>query len=212
MPEQIHFVGNVMIDNLFHQLEVLKSENPEQYPVYRLKKERNPYIFLTLHRPSNVDNGEILQGIVSALNEIAAEQPILFPVHPRTQKMIDKFGIAFSENIVLLPPLGFRESLLLWKDARAVMTDSGGLQEETTALGVPCITIRENTERPITITSGTNILAGTKKDTILSAYQSIPEKGINYSVPSKWDGRSAERIWSVLTGQASLRTRKGQEG
>ncbi len=210
--EQIHFVGNVMIDNLFHQLEVLKSENQEQYPVYRLKKERNPYIFLTLHRPSNVDNGEILQGIVSALNEIAAEQPILFPVHPRTQKMIDKFGIAFSENIILLPPLGFRESLLLWKDAYAVMTDSGGLQEETTALGVPCITIRENTERPITITSGTNILAGTKKDTILSAYQSIPEKGINYSVPSKWDGRSAERIWSVLTGQASLRTRKGQEG
>ena len=210
--ERIHFVGNVMVDNLFHQLEILESENPEQYSVCRLKKEKNPYIFLTLHRPSNVDNREIFQGITSALNEIAVNQPILFPVHPRTKKMIDYFNINFSENVILLPPLGFRESLLLWKDARAVMTDSGGLQEETTALGVPCITIRENTERPITLTSGTNILAGTKKEGILSAYQSIPERTVNYSAPPKWDGRAAERIWSVLAAPAYQHPKGAREG
>lgn len=209
--ERIHFVGNVMIDNLYHQLEVLKSEELENYSVYKLNKEKNPYIFLTLHRPSNVDNGEIFRGIASALNEIAGEQPIYFPVHPRTRKMIDHFGIEFSENIVLLPPLGFRESLLLWKDARAVMTDSGGLQEETTALGVPCITIRENTERPVTLIEGTNILAGTRRESILSAYRSIPEKVINYSAPSKWDGRASERIWSVLASPAYHRP-KGVRG
>jgi UDP-N-acetylglucosamine 2-epimerase (non-hydrolysing) len=210
--ERIHFVGNVMIDNLFHQLKVLKSENHERYTVYRLKKEKDPYIFLTLHRPSNVDNRETFQGIASALNEIAKEHSIFFPVHPRTKKMIHNFDITFSENIVLMPPLGFRESLLLWKDARAVMTDSGGLQEETTALGVPCLTIRENTERPITLTCGTNILAGTKTESILSAYRSIPVKVVNYSAPEKWDGHAAERIWSVLSGPALRHSKEATGG
>jgi len=197
--ERIHFVGNVMIDNLFHQLELLRSENVERYSVYKMKSEKKPYIFLTLHRPSNVDNREVFQGIAAALNEVALDRTIFFPVHPRTKNMIDKLGISFSENIVLLPPLGFRESLFLWKDAEAVLTDSGGLQEETTALGVPCVTIRENTERPVTVSLGTNILAGTKKDSILDAYRSIPEKMKNCSVPPMWDGLSAGRIWNVLT-------------
>jgi UDP-N-acetylglucosamine 2-epimerase (non-hydrolysing) len=113
--------------------------------------------------------------------------------------MIDKFNIKFSDNITLLPPLGFKEALFLWKDAAIVITDSGGLQEETTALGVPCITLRENTERPVTIKMGTNILAGTKKESILNAYrESINGKGKEYNVPPKWDGRGAERIWKVL--------------
>jgi UDP-N-acetylglucosamine 2-epimerase (non-hydrolysing) len=115
--------------------------------------------------------------------------------------MIDKFNIRFSDNITLLPPLGFKEAFFLWKDAALVMTDSGGLQEETTALGVPCVTLRENTERPITIEMGTNILAGTKKDSILNAYRkSIKGKGKEYNVPPEWDGRAAERIWKVLCG------------
>jgi len=113
--------------------------------------------------------------------------------------MMDKFNIKLSEEVALLPPLGFRESLFLWKDADLVMTDSGGLQEETTALGVPCITLRENTERPITIAMGTNVLAGNKKETILEAYRaSIENKGKKFLVPPKWDGRASERIWKVL--------------
>ncbi len=202
-PEQIHFVGNVMIDNLFRQLALLKSENLEQYSVYRLKNEKRPYIFVTLHRPSNVDNRAVFLGIASALNQVAQERTIIFPVHPRTKNMIENFGISFSENIILLPPLGFRESLFLWKDAEAVMTDSGGLQEETTALGVPCITVRENTERPVTVSLGTNILAGTEKDSILNAYRSIPEKMKSCSVPPMWDGLASGRIWKILTQQTN---------
>jgi UDP-N-acetylglucosamine 2-epimerase (non-hydrolysing) len=137
--------------------------------------------------------------MAGALNHIAEERPIFFPVHPRTRKMIEEFNIRFSDNITLLRPLGFKEALFLWKDAALVMTDSGGLQEETTALGVPCVTLRENTERPITIEMGTNILAGTKKESILNAYrESMEGKGKEYNVPPKWDGRAAERIWRVL--------------
>ncbi|WDN88274.1 UDP-N-acetylglucosamine 2-epimerase (non-hydrolyzing) [Desulfosarcina sp. BuS5] len=152
-----------------------------------------------MHRPSNVDTGETLNEIVSALNEISDDMPIVFAVHPRTGTMIDQFNIRFSDNITLLPPLGFKEALFLWKDAAVVITDSGGLQEETTALGVPCITLRENTERPITIEMGTNILAGTKKESILNAYrESIKGKSKEHNVPPKWDGRAAERIWKII--------------
>ncbi|HXW68239.1 MAG TPA: UDP-N-acetylglucosamine 2-epimerase (non-hydrolyzing) [Dissulfurispiraceae bacterium] len=209
--ERIHFVGNVMIDNLFHQLEILSRENVERYSVYKMKCEKKPYIFLTLHRPSNVDNRAVFQGIASALNEVALDGTIFFPVHPRTKNMIENFDISFSENIVLLPPLGFRESLFLWKDAEAVLTDSGGLQEETTALGVPCVTIRENTERPVTVSLGTNILAGTKKDSILDAYRSIPDKMKKCSVPPMWDGLSAGRIWKILDQENKAISTKAQK-
>ena len=113
--------------------------------------------------------------------------------------MMDTFGIQLSSNIIQLPPLGFRESLFLWKDAALVMTDSGGLQEETTALGIPCVTLRENTERPITIEMGTNVLGGTSKASILKAYrESIEKRKKEFSMPPKWDGMAAERIWKVV--------------
>jgi UDP-N-acetylglucosamine 2-epimerase (non-hydrolysing) len=156
------------------------------------------YIFLTLHRPSNVDNRETFEAIASALNQIASEVPILFPVHPRTGKMISDLGINFSRNIHLLNPLGFQESLFLWKDSRMVLTDSGGLQEETSALGVPCVTIRENTERPVTVEMGSNILAGTSKEGILDSYgKSLNGRAKSRTIP-KWDGKASERIWKAL--------------
>ena len=196
--ENIHVVGNVMIDNLFHQIEKLRSEDGVHFGTHQLKEQCHPYVFLTLHRPSNVDDRGTFEGIAGALNKIAGERPILFPVHPRTKKMMAQFGIRLSDRIHTLPPLGFRESLFLWKDAEVVLTDSGGLQEETTALGIPCVTIRENTERPITITMGSNVLAGTRPEAILKAYRAARQKGRSGTVPPYWDGRAAERIWDTL--------------
>jgi len=202
--DRIHFVGNVMIDNLFHQMTMFASDDGKGLSTLELKNGKKDYVFLTLHRPSNVDSKKSFDEIAGALNHIAEERPILFPVHPRTQKVMDEFNIALSDNISLLPPLGFKESLFLWKDSKVVMTDSGGLQEETTALGVPCVTIRENTERPITIEMGTNILAGTKKESILNAYKkSIENGGKEFTVPPKWDGKAAERIWRVILDRIS---------
>jgi len=199
LEDRIHFVGNVMIDNLFYQARKLRKDDGRCFSTFKLKKGKKDYVFLTLHRPSNVDSKECFEEIAGALNQIAAEIPILFPVHPRTQKMMEQFDIKLSSNIFLLPPLGFKESLFLWKDSTVVMTDSGGLQEETTALGVPCVTLRENTERPITIEIGTNILGGTKKESILNAYRNAMEKNRkNYSVPPKWDGRASDRIWKII--------------
>jgi UDP-N-acetylglucosamine 2-epimerase (non-hydrolysing) len=197
-PSRVHCVGNVMIDNLFYQLKRLQNGNRNRFSTRRLKGEHRTYAFLTLHRPSNVDDPETFSGIAEALNEIASRRAILFPVHPRTKKKLAEFAIRLSPNIRQLPPLGFRESLYLWKDSEAVLTDSGGLQEETTALGVPCITIRDNTERPVTVEMGTNILAGTKKESILRAYQRSSEKRKHYTVPALWDGRAARRIWKIL--------------
>jgi UDP-N-acetylglucosamine 2-epimerase (non-hydrolysing) len=199
-PEhRIHLVGNVMIDNLMYQAKKLGNDNGQHFSTFRLKQEKKDYVFLTLHRPSNVDSKECFEEIAAALNFISEERPILFPVHPRSQKMMDQFGIKFSDNVFLFPPVGFKEALFLWKDSAVVMTDSGGLQEETTALGVPCVTLRDNTERPITIEMGTNILAGTKKEGIIDAYkESLKRKGKGFSVPPKWDGRASERIWRVL--------------
>ena len=147
-------------------MEKLVDEDVSGFSTYEFKNQHKDYAFLTMHRPSNVDTRETLNEIASALNKISDDMPIIFAVHPRTGKMINQFNIRFSDNITLLPPLGFKEALFLWQDAAVVITDSGGLQEETTALGVPCITLRENTERPITIEMGTNILAGTKKQRI----------------------------------------------
>jgi UDP-N-acetylglucosamine 2-epimerase (non-hydrolysing) len=200
--ERVHFVGHVMIDNLFHQIERLEDEDLSLFPTYGLKKELGEYIFLTLHRPSNVDSRATLVGIAGAINEISAETPIVFPVHPRTQKMLDEFDIQLDEHISLLPPLDFQESLFLWKDAVMVMTDSGGLQEETTALGVHCMTLRDNTERPITIEMGTNTLAGNRKEDIINCYRQIMENGKPGSIPPKWDGKAAERIVDILAQSA----------
>lgn len=199
--DRIHFVGHVMVDNLFHQLKKLDDADGSRFALDDMKRQKSEYLFLTLHRPSNVDSVETFKEIASALNLIAEETPVFFPVHPRTRRMIDQFGIRFSKNIICLPPLGFRESLYLWKDAVAVLTDSGGLQEETTALGVPCITIRDNTERPITVEMGTNRLAGTTEESILACYREWRnDKGGEKLIPPLWDGKASERIWDVVLG------------
>ncbi|MBN1186135.1 MAG: UDP-N-acetylglucosamine 2-epimerase (non-hydrolyzing) [Bacteroidales bacterium] len=195
----IHFVGHVMIDNLIYQKNKIAKTPASCFKMARdLKPAKGTYAFMTLHRPSNVDDKKTFAGIAEALNEIAKDMIILFPVHPRTKKMMAKFKIKLSKNIKLLPPLGFKESLFLWKDAKVVLTDSGGLQEETTALKIPCVTIRKNTERPITIKLGTNILAGTSKEGILKAYKKFFNKVKNAKAPPLWDGKAAERIWDIL--------------
>ncbi len=203
-PEEVvRVVGHVMIDNLLHQVEKLKNCDADDFAVAALKNEHPDYYFMTMHRPANVDDPEVLGGIVACLNRIAEDYPIFFPVHPRTAKMLEKFAIDLSPRIHRLAPLGFRESLFLWRDAKAVLTDSGGLQEETTALGVPCLTLRENTERPVTIDLGTNILAGNRPEGIMAAYEKL-RKMIAAGRPAKcrvplWDGKASERIWEILT-------------
>jgi len=198
-PERVHLVGHVMIDNLLYEVRRLENTDPATFST-RSWKDR-PYGFLTLHRPSNVDSAEKFGELASVLRDISTELRLLFPVHPRTRGQMREFGIDLGDNVVLLPPLGFQESLFLWKDARVVLTDSGGLQEETTALGVPCVTLRDNTERPITVEMGTNVLAGTKKSSILAAYRQAVNGGKAGRVPPLWDGRAAERIWRVLLGR-----------
>lgn len=201
-PERIHEVGHVMIDNLLRQVKLLEGIDPTSFDSHRLRKGAGRYLFLTLHRPSNVDSREAFAGIAEAVNELARQRTIFFPVHPRTRNMMSAHGIELSDKVVLLPPLGYREALFLWKDAEAVLTDSGGLQEETTALGVPCVTIRENTERPVTVEIGTNVLAGTAPEKILAGYRLSLEKRGRARVPQLWDGRAAERIWKVLAGES----------
>ncbi|MEA1923451.1 MAG: UDP-N-acetylglucosamine 2-epimerase (non-hydrolyzing) [Pseudomonadota bacterium] len=202
----VFMVGHVMIDNLLHQVEKLKDCDTSGFAVAELKQRHKQYLFMTMHRPANVDDPETLKGIVDCLNKIAEDYPIFFPVHPRTAKMLKQFKLKLADNIICFGPLGFRESLYLWQDAIAVLTDSGGLQEETTALGIPCLTLRENTERPITIELGTNILAGNQPEGIMKAYRQLseffpagksPAERRECRVP-KWDGRAAERIWRVL--------------
>jgi len=199
--EKIHFVGHVMIDNLLHQVQLLERGVAVHSSIRELKEKLGKYGFMTLHRPSNVDNKETLKTIFDALAEISRELPLIFPIHPRTKMMIQKHGLELPKNIIVLDPLGFRDSLYLWKDAQVVLTDSGGLQEETTALGVPCITIRENTERPITVELGTNILAGCTKDGILKAYEKQMNREVAGQIPPKWDGKASKRIWDILTDQ-----------
>lgn len=202
---RIHFVGNVMVDNLLFQLQAINNGNVSVDPaLVDLKDTIGRYGFLTLHRPSNVDDGDVFRDIAEALNEISEDLPLIFPVHPRTRKMMEKHQIRFSKHIRLTEPLGFKPALYLWKDARMVLTDSGGLQEETTALGIPCMTIRENTERPITVELGTNILAGTTRSSISETYlKSINKHGEKPKSPPLWDGKAAERIWSLVIQYAA---------
>jgi UDP-N-acetylglucosamine 2-epimerase (non-hydrolysing) len=191
--ERIYLVGHVMIDNLLYQLRRMEASGKNGF-----RKPDSPYLFVTLHRPSNVDNRETFLQIAQALDRLAGKRRIYFPVHPRTRKMMQTFDIRLSPNIALLTPLGYQDALAIWKDAEAVLTDSGGLQEETTALGVPCVTIRENTERPITIDLGTNVLAGTSATGILEGYRESMQKMRWATVPPLWDGKASERIWKIL--------------
>ena len=197
--EKIHHVGHVMVDNVIFQRARLEETGLGVTQSAAYKQTNQRYGVVTLHRPSNVDEEDALRGIVGALRELSEELPLVFPVHPRTRHNMERFGIDPGPRLTLLSPLAYMDFLNLWKDAALVLTDSGGLQEETTALGVPCITLRENTERPITIEEGTNVLAGTDPAKILAAAREILRSGGKQSRrPVLWDGHAAERIVEIL--------------
>lgn len=196
-PERVHYVGHVMVDNVLHQAAQLAGSAASSGVTARLGAGR--YGVVTLHRPSNVDVATTFARIAGALQELARELPLVFPVHPRTRANIAAFGIDLGEHIVLTAPQGYMAFLALWKDAALVLTDSGGLQEETTALGVPCITLRENTERPVTVEEGSNVLAGTDPAVILGeARKVLAGLGKRGRRPHLWDGQAAGRIVDIL--------------
>lgn len=195
--EKIHFVGNVMIDSLHFYLRKAESSDV----LARLGLAPGGYGLVTLHRPSNVDDPAQLAGILGAMNEAGKAMPLLWPVHPRTAKMIETHGIdPATYGLRLVEPQGYLDFLRLMKDTRLVLTDSGGIQEETTVLGVPCLTLRENTERPVTCTLGTNVLVGTDPARIRAAIRRAlgPRDAQRPAqVPPLWDGHAAERIVAV---------------
>jgi UDP-N-acetylglucosamine 2-epimerase (non-hydrolysing) len=195
--EKIHFVGHVMVDNLLYQHEKLQHADAAAFAMAVYKAAQPRYGVVTLHRPSNVDDATTFSGIGQSLRQISETLPLIFPVHPRTRANLEKFGIDLGDRVTLTGPLAYMEFLNLWKDAAVVMTDSGGLQEETTALGVPCFTLRENTERPVTVEEGTNILVGTRPENILAAFSGLG-KSKTGSRPALWDGKAAERIVAIL--------------
>lgn len=203
----IRFVGNVMIDSLFAKLDSAKGSNITQ----RLEIRDGEYAVATMHRPSNVDEKEMLSGLIGAMIEISDEIPVVFPAHPRTLKMINDFGMleAISDSdIRLIEPVGYIDFLRLVIGSRFVITDSGGIQEETTALLVPCLTIRENTERPVTVELGTNRIVGADPARLKSAAREIletPPEGISGERPPLWDGKSAGRICDAIAGFGNAR-------
>ncbi|MGB2797700.1 MAG: UDP-N-acetylglucosamine 2-epimerase [Phycisphaerae bacterium] len=202
-PEQgiIFFVGNVMIDTLLANLEQARSS-----PILEdLRLEPRGYAALTLHRPSNVDDRDAFERLFGAIRKIAEELPVIFPIHPRTRKNMVRFGMMEGEGaeavggVRLVEPLGYLDFLKLMAEARLVLTDSGGIQEETTILKVPCLTLRETTERPITVEVGSNLVVGTEPERILSGYRAIMRgDGRPPATPPLWDGHAAERIVKIM--------------
>ena len=203
--ERIRLVGNVMIDSLLKQLERAERSTVRE----DLGVAGRDYAVVTLHRPSNVDDEGVLRRIVSALERIGERVPVVFPAHPRTLKNLSAFGLderlAHSPSIRLVEPLGYLDFLRLYSGAALVLTDSGGVQEETTALGVPCLTLRENTERPVTVELGTNQIVGTDEERIVSAAARALEArrtGEPPRVPPLWDGHTADRILDAIKDKA----------
>lgn len=204
-PKKIRFVGNVMIDSLLKHREAARRDSTA---LADFGLEAGRYVLVTLHRPSNVDEPGQLKGLLGALGRLSEERKVLFPVHPRTRKNIGAFGldavVASHPGIQLTDPIGYLDFLRLLDDSELVLTDSGGIQEETTVLGVPCLTVRPNTERPVTITEGTNILVGTDPARIeeegLKVLSGETKSG---RAPELWDGRSAGRIADALVEWAS---------
>jgi len=199
VSEKIFLVGNVMIDSLFH----FRSKAERSMIMKNLNIANKPYALLTLHRPSNVDSFTIFEKILDALSEIQQRCPVIFPIHPRTKKMIAQFNmgkkIAGMKNLQLVDPLSYLDFLKLMLHATFVLTDSGGIQEETTALSIPCLTLRENTERPSTIAIGTNILVGMNPKRIRTESMKILNNDVKKGeIPPFWDGRTAERIVQIL--------------
>ena len=194
--EKVFFVGNCMIDSLLRFISVAKKKSPW----HKYGFSGKDYILVTLHRPSNVDSIHDLKKIIDMINEISNDIPILFPAHPRTKKNIDKFEIHTSKSVNIIDPLSYIEFLGLLSNAKLVLTDSGGIQEETTMLKTPCVTLRENTERPVTVEQGTNILAGTDPNFIIPIINNIMEgKNKKGLTPALWDGKSAERIADIIS-------------
>jgi len=193
--DRIHLVGNIMIDSLLRHLPMATLDRVRD----RIPVEEGRYAVLTLHRPSNVDDPDVLRRILFAVQKIGRTVPVIFPVHPRTRQRMSEFGLdAALRDITLTDPLGYIDFLSLTSHARLILTDSGGLQEESTALGIPCLTLRESTERPITVTQGTNQIVGTNPSAILAAFERAlsPERPVGR--PDLWDGRTADRITGVL--------------
>jgi len=211
--EKVFFVGNVMIDTLRAHLERAKGLDVWN----RFGASRGNYVAMTMHRPGNVDDKEVLSGILVALQHIAESLPIIFPMHPRTAKMLQTFGLQdymqpvdgsqrpVYSGIWYCEPLGYLDFLNLYLNSRFVLTDSGGIQEETTVLGIPCLTMRPNTERPITVDLGTNVMVGNNPERIMESADEILcgnfKKG---QIPPKWDGKAGKRIVNILAREFSL--------
>ena len=199
--DRIHFVGNVMIDTLLANRE--KAAQSDVLSRFDLAPSK--YAVITLHRPSNVDDMEKFEQIIAAFEKIEKDIKLVFPIHPRTRNNISKNGldkrVKAMKNLMLIEPVGYLDFLCLMSNAQLMMTDSGGIQEETTILGVPCMTLRENTERPVTITEGTNRLVHITTDDILKHYDEIKnncQKTNDVKIPNLWDGNAAERIAKII--------------
>lgn len=198
--ERIAFAGNVMIDTLLHELpKALETATPERFGL-----DEGRYVVVTLHRPSNVDAPERLEGILEGLGRVCRELTVILPLHPRTRERVTSFGLdSLLEPLQVTEPLGYHEMLALMDGARGVFTDSGGIQEETTVLGVPCVTLRETTERPITVDEGTNRMVAWPPTpaNIESAFVAMlarPRLALGAAAPNGWDGQAADRIVDAL--------------
>jgi UDP-N-acetylglucosamine 2-epimerase (non-hydrolysing) len=193
--EKIHRVGNVMIDSLVRLLPAAEKHTAQHLP--------DQYALVTLHRPSNVDSSAVLKRILDSLTEVSRDLAILFPAHPRTRQRLQDFGLN-TDRLRILDPLPYMDFLSLMKRACVVITDSGGIQEETTFLRVPCLTLRENTERPVTVSLGTNVLVGQNANKLREELQKIMRGQTKpSSVPPLWDGHASERIADILQNQAA---------
>lgn len=197
--EGVFFVGNVMIDSLYrNQARAARSSILDE-----LSLTPKTYVALTLHRPANVDNPQILSDLLNVVERVSDELPIVFPAHPRTLNRLKEFGLedrlASLSGVKVISPLGYLDFIHLVDQSRLILTDSGGIQEEATALKVPCVTLRDSTERPATCLIGTNRLAGTDPERVWRAYRDAIETDLSaYGVPAKWDGQAAKRITSIL--------------
>ncbi|MTV36405.1 non-hydrolyzing UDP-N-acetylglucosamine 2-epimerase [Duganella radicis] len=202
---RVHFVGNVMIDTLLRQLPSAPSTEDvlRQAHLAGFFTDGTPYALLTLHRPANVDDPQRLRALMTAMVKLSEDVPVLFPLHPRTRNMLKHFGLAHlmdAPRLACLPPQSYQNMLGLMKNACMVLTDSGGVQEETTVLRVPCLTLRDNTERPVTVSEGSNAIAGRDPSVILALCRDILRYGGKVGrIPQYWDGRAAERVAAVTT-------------
>jgi UDP-N-acetylglucosamine 2-epimerase (non-hydrolysing) len=193
--DKVHLVGNVMIDTLRRHLPMAGLERIRD----RIPVDDRAYAVLTLHRPSNVDHADTFRDILRAVRAVSSSMPVVFPVHPRTRSRIAELGLeADLGGTILTEPLGYIDFLSLTSHARLVLTDSGGLQEESTALGIPCLTLRENTERPVTVTHGTNRVVGTRTVDIVDGFERALVSVTDGRMPELWDGHAAGRIAAVI--------------